>query len=126
VPPGEVERTLFVFGCQRSAGIVAQGMDMPEHVRFHAVPCAGSVSENVIWSGLAAGARGILVVGCHHGNCASHSGTDWAAARVRRTLETGVLTTEAPRVGYATIAANEPGRFNRLVSAFLVGLPAIP
>ena len=125
VPKGEVQHTLFVFGCQRSAGIIAQAMEMPEHVRFLAVPCAGSVSENVIWSGLAAGARGILVVGCHHGNCASNTGTDWAAARVRRSLETGIFANEAPRVGYATIAANEPAKFQRFVSTFLAELPVV-
>lgn len=125
VPREEAEQTLFVFGCQRSAGIIAQTMDMPEHVRFLPVTCAGSVSENVIWSGLAAGARGILVVGCHHGNCASHTGTDWAAARVRRTLDAGIFSTEAPRVGYATIASNEPARFSRLVATFLAGLPVL-
>lgn len=125
VPRAEAQQTLFVFGCQRSAGIVAQTIEMPEHVRLLPVPCAGSVSENVIWSGLAAGARGILVVGCHHGNCASHTGTDWAAARVRRTLETGIFPADAPRVGYATIASNESARFSRLVATFLAKLPLI-
>lgn len=125
VPAPEIERTLFVFGCQRSAGVIAATVNMPEDVRFLAVPCAGSVSEHVIWSALVAGARGILVIGCHHGNCASHTGTDWAAARVRRALETGLFRNEAPRVGYQTVAANEPTRFQRLVTKFLADLPIL-
>ncbi len=125
VPATEIEHTIFVFGCQRSAGVIASTIDMPAHVRFLEVPCAGSVSEHVIWSSLAARARGILVMGCHHGNCASHTGTDWAAARVSQALKTGLFPKEAPRVGYATLAANEPGRFHRILSHFLEDLPIL-
>lgn len=120
--PSEIASTTVVFGCQRSAGAIVESIDLPEHVRFLPVPCAGSVSEYAIWSALAAGARGVLVVGCHHGNCASHTGTDWAAARVQRALqETGMLQQGSPRLGFVTIAANEPARFKRLVTAFVAG-----
>jgi quinone-modifying oxidoreductase, subunit QmoB len=125
VVPSNIAATTFVFGCQRSAGAIAGAVDLPEHVRFLAVPCAGSVSEYAIWSALAAGARGVLVVGCHHGNCASHTGTDWAAARVQRALqETGILRQGSPRLGFVTVAANEPARFKRLVTEFVAGHPA--
>jgi coenzyme F420-reducing hydrogenase delta subunit/Pyruvate/2-oxoacid:ferredoxin oxidoreductase delta subunit len=118
VPQGDIIRTTFVFGCERSAGLMAQSLQLPEHVRFLAVPCAGRVSEHVIWSALAAGAKGVLVVGCHHGNCASRTGTDWAAARIRRGAATGVFQQGQRRLGYATVAANEPARFQRLLREF--------
>jgi quinone-modifying oxidoreductase, subunit QmoB len=118
VPQTDMHRTTFVFGCQRSAGLLSQLVQVPEHVRFLAVPCAGRVSEYVMWHALAAGARGVLVVGCHQGNCASRTGTDWAAARIGRGLATGLFRPGQRRLGYATVAANEPARFQRLLREF--------
>ncbi|MBI5250454.1 MAG: hydrogenase iron-sulfur subunit [Desulfomonile tiedjei] len=117
--PSEISGLTFVFGCQRSAGIIAESIDMPENARFLAVPCAGSVSDYIIWGVLAAGARGVLVVGCHHGNCRSDSGTELAAARVERGKGLGVFGGKPPRIGYFTIAPNESARFQRLLHEFL-------
>jgi quinone-modifying oxidoreductase, subunit QmoB len=116
-----IEQTTFVFGCRRSAGRIAESIALPQHVRFVAVPCAGSVSEHVLWSALAAGARGILVVGCHQGNCRSRTGTDWAGARVAQALGTGLFGNQTPRIGFITVAPNEPARFLRLVEEFVSG-----
>jgi coenzyme F420-reducing hydrogenase delta subunit/Pyruvate/2-oxoacid:ferredoxin oxidoreductase delta subunit len=121
VDPSEISKTTFVFGCQRSAGVMTKKIDMPERVEFLAVPCAGSVSEHAIWSTLAVGAKGVLVVGCHHGNCASHRGTELAAARVRRGRQLGVFGGELPRIGYLTVAPNEEARFLRLLNEFHSG-----
>jgi len=121
IGPAALEQTTVVFGCQRSAGLLAESIRVPEHVQFFAVPCAGWVSEHVIWSTLSAGAGGVLVVGCHHGNCASNTGTDRAAARIRRGLDTGLFRQGRPRLGYATIAPNEAARFERLLSRFAAG-----
>ena len=118
VPHTDIERTTFVFGCRRSAGVLAASISMPEHVRFLSVPCAGRVSEYVIWSALAAGAKGVLVVGCHKGNCASRTGVDWAEARIQRGLDTGLFLEGRPRLSYVTIAANEAARFERLLAEF--------
>ena len=111
------EASLY-WGCQRSAGRLAPSVQMPDHFRFLAVPCAGAVSENAIWKLLAARARGVLVVGCHHGNCASDTGTDRAAARVQRGQSTGLFGVGFPRLGYVTVAPNEPARFERLLKDF--------
>ncbi len=119
VQPSDISKTTFVFGCRRSAGIIAESINMPENVRFFSVPCAGSVSEYSIWSALAAGAKGVLVVGCHHGNCYSHTGTSLAAARVEKGQGIGVFDGKPPRIGYFTIAPNESARFQRLMSQFL-------
>jgi coenzyme F420-reducing hydrogenase delta subunit len=58
------------------------------------------------------------VVGCHHGNCKSHAGTDHAAARVRHGLNLGVFGQRPPRLGYRTIASNEAARFQKLLREF--------
>lgn len=119
VHASHMPKTTFVFGCRRSAGIIAESLNIPENVRFLPVPCAGSVSEYSIWSALAAGAKGVLVIGCHDGNCYSHSGTSLAAARVQRGMDIGLFDGKPPRIGYFTIAPNESARFQRLLNRFL-------
>ncbi len=115
IPPGEVSRTAIVFGCERSAHLLESTCRVPECVKFVRVPCAGRVSEYLIWHTLAAGAGSVLVVGCHHGNCASNTGTDNAALRVRKGLATGLFDCGPRKLGYATVAPNEPARFERLL-----------
>jgi len=119
--PSEMAETTLVLGCRRSAGVIVESIQLPDNTRFLAVPCAGNVSEYMIWSTLAAGAKGVLLAGCHNGNCASHTGTNWAAARVHRGITAGILGQETPRIGYITIAANEQARFQRLLREFVAG-----
>ncbi|MDQ7784995.1 MAG: hydrogenase iron-sulfur subunit [Desulfomonilaceae bacterium] len=112
-------RPVAVYGCQRSPGRAASRIGLPPDVLFLTVPCAGRISESVLWATMAAGVQGILVVGCHHGNCASNNGTDWAEARVTAALEKlGVPTGMQPPVQYASVAANEEARFSRIVRDF--------
>jgi quinone-modifying oxidoreductase, subunit QmoB len=114
---------IVLYGCQRSAGRIMSLIELPPGVLFFPVPCAGRVSESMLWATLAAGAKGVLAIGCHHGNCASQTGTDWAVARVQSAVEKLNLPQGfVPRVGYASIAANEPGRFNRVVNQFCSSL----
>ncbi|MFH1116302.1 MAG: hydrogenase iron-sulfur subunit [Pseudomonadota bacterium] len=110
---------VVVYGCQRSPGRAAARTSLPREALFMTVPCAGRISESVLWATLAAGVKGILVVGCHHGNCASNNATDWAEARVAAVLEKlGEPAGSQPSVKYATVAANEEARFGRIVRDF--------
>ena len=116
-------RPIVVYGCARSAGRAAAQIKMPQGILFFSVPCAGRVSETVLWATLAAGARGVLVVGCHHGNCSSESGTDWARARVESTAEKlgDGQAVDVP-VKFAALAAIEPSRFCRIINEFASSL----
>jgi quinone-modifying oxidoreductase subunit QmoB len=118
---------IVLYGCQRSAGRIMSLIELPTGVLFFPVPCAGRVSESILWATLAAGAKGVLAIGCHHGNCASQTGTDWAIARVQNVLDKLNLPQGfSPRVGYASIAANEPARLNRVVNQFCSSLSEGP
>ncbi len=112
-------RSVAVYGCERSAGRIVNRVRLPEHAHFLSVPCAGRISESVLWGTLQAGAAGVLVMGCHHGNCASDTGTDGAAARVSIVIEkldvTGAIT---PLLRYVTVAPNEKVRFVRILEEF--------
>jgi heterodisulfide reductase subunit A len=114
------ENPVVVYGCQRSGGKLAESAELPPSVIPYSVPCAGRISETILWATLAAGATGVFVVGCHHGNCRSDSGTDWAGARVGRILEAlGFAQSADAPVGFATVAPNESARFEKLVNEFV-------
>jgi coenzyme F420-reducing hydrogenase delta subunit/Pyruvate/2-oxoacid:ferredoxin oxidoreductase delta subunit len=111
--------TIVVYGCERSPGRASREADIPEGTLMFTVPCAGRVSEQIIWATLAQGVAGVLVIGCHHGNCASDNGTDWAARRVARVIESlPSMGASSTCVGHATVAANESARLARLIRDF--------
>jgi coenzyme F420-reducing hydrogenase delta subunit len=91
-----------------------------EGVVFQAVECAGLVSEALIMDSLASGAKGVLILGCHPGNCKSKSGTDWAGARVANSL--GILNPggdpKGPQISYRTLASNEKARLPHIINEF--------
>ncbi len=107
---------LVIYGCQRSAARAVSQVPLPEGVLFFSVPCAGWVSESLLWATLASGAAGLLVAGCHHGNCASKDGTDWAAARVKNALS--ALDMGNFPIRYTTVAATEGPRFQKVIQEF--------
>lgn len=110
---------IVVYGCSRSAGRSVANFDLPPDVIFFSVPCAGRVSESVILDTIAAGARGILIIGCHHGNCQSNNGTDWACDRVKSVVSNFITPMNLKAViEYNTVAPNEVRRFERIVSQF--------
>lgn len=111
---------VVVFGCHRSAGRAVSSIEIPADVIFFPVSCAGRLSESIMSAAVLAGARGVLVIGCHHGNCASNRGTDWARARVESIyskLET--VFTGSFAVSHKTLAANEPFRMAEIINEFV-------
>jgi len=120
-------KPIVLYGCQRSAGRIMSLIELPAGVLFFPVPCAGRVSESIVWATLAAGAKGVLAIGCHHGNCASQNGTDWAVGRVQSVVEKLNLPQGSASVlGYASVASNEPARFSRIVNRFCRSLSEGP
>ncbi|MFH0822070.1 MAG: hydrogenase iron-sulfur subunit, partial [Pseudomonadota bacterium] len=108
-----------VYGCARSAGRAVAERPLPENTAFHGVPCAGRVSEAMIWDTLRAGAVRVLVVGCHGGNCESVHGTDMARSRVKSVAEDILeFSGFAGRVGYASCAAGESARLWGIINKF--------
>lgn len=113
-------RPIIVFGCKRSAGRMVEQIESMPDVVFCAVQCAGRVSESLLWEALTTVAKGILVAGCHSGNCASHSGSDWAGKRIATVQEKlKEMGGNPKRLGFVTVAALEPLRFRRIVTEFV-------
>ena len=80
------------------------------------VPCAGTIDPAHILSAFQQGADGVLVAGCHTGNCASIYGTVLAGERTSRA---GLILEESgidpSRLMFTTLASNTPGDFARAV-----------
>lgn len=114
---------IVVYGCSRSAGRSVASFDLPPDVIFFSVPCAGRVSESVILDTIASGAKGVLVIGCHHGNCESNNGTDWACDRVKSVITNFLSPMNlAAVIQYETTAPNEAKKLERIISQFAAGL----
>ncbi len=90
----------------------------PPNIRIVRVPCSGRVSENMIMSTLKSGADGILVSGCHPGDCHYISGNYFA--RRRFALLSNLLDfvgIEPGRVNFSWVSASEGEQFASVVQS---------
>lgn len=88
----------------------------PPNIRIVRVPCSGRVSENMIMSALKSGADGILVSGCHPGDCHYMSGNLFARRRfalLGNLLEFAGI--EPGRVSFSWVSASEGEQFAEIV-----------
>ncbi len=84
----------------------------PPSIRIVRVPCSGRVSPNMILDALRSGADGVLVSGCHPGDCHYISGNFYARRRFalfKRFLE--FIGIEPDRVNFTWISASEGEQF---------------
>lgn len=89
------------------------------NVNIIRVLCSGRVSAELILRTFREGADGVLVLGCHYGDCHFINGNHRAAKRVavlKRILEyTGV---ESERLRLEWVSASEGERFAQVVDEF--------
>ncbi|MCG2770043.1 MAG: hydrogenase iron-sulfur subunit [Anaerolineae bacterium] len=89
----------------------------PPNIRIVRVPCSGRVNPLYIIKSLQLGADGVLVSGCHPGDCHYTSGNYYA--RRRFTILKSLLESvgiEPGRVNFSWISAAEGERFAQVVS----------
>ncbi len=89
----------------------------PPNIRVVRVPCSGRVSANLILEALKSGADGVLVSGCHPGDCHYISGNLYARRRfaILKSL-LNFVGIEQDRVHFAWISASEGEQFAKLVT----------
>ena len=88
----------------------------PDNVRIIRVPCCGRVNPMFLLRALQNGADGVLVSGCHPGDCHYISGN--LVARRKFALLKGLLRyagIEPERVQFTWVSASEGGRFAAVV-----------
>jgi F420-non-reducing hydrogenase iron-sulfur subunit len=94
-------------------------MQYPPTTRVIRVMCSGRVTPGFILEAFRLGADGVLVTGCHPGDCHYVSGNQNAVVAVDKTASLlGLLGIEAGRLRLEWISAAEGARFARIMTEF--------
>ena len=117
----EWEPKIIAFLCNwcsyAGADLAGTGrLQYPPYVRVIRVPCSGRINPIYIIKALIDGADGVMVSGCHPGDCHYLSGNMYA--RRRFTVLKKLLTTvgiDPDRVHFTWVSASEGGRFADVV-----------
>ena len=94
-------------------------MKYPADIHLLRVPCSGRVNPQYVLEALQRGADGVLVCGCHPGDCHYATGNYYAKRRMmifKRELEFIVL--EPDRFQIKWISGAEAGKFRDTATAF--------
>jgi len=91
-------------------------MQYPPNIRVVRVPCSGRINPQYILRALQMGADGILVSGCHPGDCHYLSG-NYSARRKFALLKSllDFVGIEPERVRFSWVSASEGDRFSKLI-----------
>jgi len=98
----------------------AAKLEIPSCLTAIKVTCSGRVDPVLVATTLLHGADGVLVAGCHPGDCHYREGNYYARRRfalLKSTLET--LGLESDRAMLAWISASEGRRFHEVTSEFV-------
>jgi len=115
------EPTIVAFLCNwcSYAGADLAGvsrMQYPPNIRIIRVPCSGRVNPLFIVRALRQGADGVLVSGCHPGDCHYLSGNYYARrkfALLKNLLD--YMGVESGRVQFSWVSASEGIKFSQVV-----------
>ena len=89
----------------------------PANIRILRVPCSGRVDPLLVVKAFAEGADGVLVAGCHPGDCHYSEGNYYARRRyavMQRLME--YLGLEPDRLRIEWVSASEGVKFSKVVS----------
>jgi len=98
----------------------------PPNVRILRVPCSGRVNPLFILKTLRAGVDGVLVSGCHPGDCHYTAGNYNARRKfavLSRVLEYSGI--DPRRVQFSWVSASEGDKFAKVVSEVVAGVKAL-
>lgn len=124
-PPIDIfEPTIIVFACNwcSYAGADLAGVSRlkyPSNVRIIRVMCSGRVDPSFILKAFLKGADGVLVAGCHPGDCHYLEGNIRAKERLNNMTEAlKILGWEVDRFRLEWISASEGKRFAQVMKEF--------
>jgi heterodisulfide reductase subunit A len=121
----EFEPFILVFCCNwcSYAGADLAGVSRfqyPPNIRIIRVMCSGRIAPSFILNALHNGADGVLVTGCHIGDCHYISGNEKAQVRIENTKELlKILGVDDKRVRLEWISASEGKRFAEVMNEFV-------
>jgi len=92
-------------------------MQYPPNIRVIRVPCSGAINPLYIFKALREGADGVLVSGCHPGDCHYISGNYYARRKFYILKELLIWTgIEADRIQFSWVSASEGQKFSEVVT----------
>jgi heterodisulfide reductase subunit A len=121
----EFEPSILAFCCNwcSYAGADLAGVSRfqyPSNVKIIRVMCSGRISPSFIMDALHKGVDGVMVAGCHIGDCHYISGNEKAQKRVESTKElVKMLGIDEKRVRLEWISASEGKRFADVMTGFV-------
>ena len=127
----EFEPTIVAFLCKwcSSAGSDLAGvsrMEYPANVVPITVMCSGSVSPLYIFSAFNQGADGVLISGCHPGDCHYIKGNYYARRRiamVKKLLE--YVGLEPDRFRMSWVSAAEGTKYTQIIKDFVKDIKSL-
>ena len=90
-------------------------LDYPANVRIVRVPCSGRIDPLFIWKALQDGADGVMVCGCHPGDCHYGQGNYFAKRKLALTRQLlQFIGVEPDRLHFDRISAAEGRKFAKV------------
>ena len=131
VPANEWEPKIVAFLCNwcSYAGADLAGVSRiqyPPNIRIIRVPCSGRINPLFIIKALQYGADGVLVSGCHPGDCHYISGNLVARRKfmlLKKFLD--YMGIESERVNFSWVSAAEGEKFSRVVTEIVKEVKAL-
>ncbi len=128
---GTFEPRILAFLCNwcSYAGADLAGvsrLQYPPNVRVIRLPCSGRVDVGFILRALQSGIDGVLVSGCHPGDC--HYQTGNYTARRRLTVLRSILEhvgIEPGRVQFSWVSASEGNKFSEVMTTLAESIKAL-
>jgi F420-non-reducing hydrogenase iron-sulfur subunit len=96
-------------------------IEYPQNIRIIRVPCSGRVDPLFVVKAFLDGADGVMVLGCHPGDCHYQQGNYYAQRRyaiMHRLLE--FVGIESDRLYVDWVSASEGKKFSNVVTNFIV------
>jgi F420-non-reducing hydrogenase iron-sulfur subunit len=133
VAPADPEREVKVIGilCNWCSYAGADGagtarLKQPLNLRIVRVPCTGRIDPLFALKAFEKGADGVLISGCHPGDCHYSEGNYYARRRFEL-LDRLIphLGIEPERFRYTWVSASEAGRWQQVVTEFVNQVKAL-
>jgi heterodisulfide reductase subunit A len=131
IPEEEFEPSILAFCCNwcSYAGADLAGVSRfqyPPNIRIIRVMCSGRIAPSFILNALHNGVDGVLVAGCHIGDCHYISGNEKAKERVENVKDLlRMLGVNGKRVRLEWISASEGKRFAEIMTEFVKEVKSI-
>ncbi|MDY6853318.1 MAG: hydrogenase iron-sulfur subunit [Thermodesulfobacteriota bacterium] len=98
-------------------------LEYPHNIRIIRIPCSGRVDPMFILRALQNGIDGVIVSGCHPGDCHYQSGNFHARRKfavIRRLID--YVGIEPERVQFSWVAASEGPKMAQVIDEFIEGV----